>query len=61
MAAHLRSAGAEAALPMSPELFVRIAHALIDGLMLLHALTPELIDANVVRAAIKAITSAQEG
>jgi AcrR family transcriptional regulator len=31
--------------------FVRVTHALADGLMLLHALTPELIDADVVRAA----------
>jgi hypothetical protein len=30
-------------------------HAMVDGLMFLHALTPELIDATVVRAAIEAI------
>ena len=52
MAAGLRSFGAEAELAMKPEMFVRVAHALIDGLMFLHALTPELIDASVVRAAL---------
>jgi AcrR family transcriptional regulator len=52
MAAGLRSFGAEADLAMPPEMFVRVAHALIDGLMFLHALTPELIDATVVRAAL---------
>ncbi len=55
MAVGLRSLGAEADLPMAPELFVRVMHALVDGLMFLHALTPELVDADVVRAAIKGI------
>jgi len=55
MAAGLHNAGAEADLAMTPDLFVKVAHALIDGLMFLHALTPGLIDADVVRAAIKAI------
>jgi AcrR family transcriptional regulator len=52
MAAGLRGLGAEAELALQPEMFVRVAHALIDGLMFLHALTPELIDASVVRAAL---------
>jgi AcrR family transcriptional regulator len=52
MAAGLRHFGAEAELAMPPDLFVRVAHALIDGLMFLHALTPELIDDSVVRAAL---------
>jgi AcrR family transcriptional regulator len=56
MAAQLQSAAAAGELRMAPDLFVRVAHALIDGLMMLHALTPELIDAEVVRAAIAAIT-----
>jgi AcrR family transcriptional regulator len=55
MAAGLAGLGAEAGIGMAPEMFVRVMHALIDGLMLLHALTPELIDADVVRAAINAI------
>jgi hypothetical protein len=36
---------------MTPELFVRVMHAVVDGLMFLHALTPDLIDEGVVRAA----------
>jgi AcrR family transcriptional regulator len=56
MAVGLQNAGAEGELAITPELFVKVAHALIDGLMFLHALTPSLIDAEVVRAAIKAIT-----
>jgi len=55
MAAGLRAMFGETALPMAPEIFVRVAHATIDGLMFLHALTPELIDAEVVRAAIKSL------
>jgi TetR/AcrR family acrAB operon transcriptional repressor len=55
MAAGIRSLVADAELPVEPELFVRIMHAMVDGLMFLHALTPELIDATVVRAAIEAI------
>jgi AcrR family transcriptional regulator len=57
MAAGLHDLGAEADLPMAPKLFVKVAHALIDGLMFLHALTPDLIDADAVRAAIKSIAS----
>ena len=56
MAVGLQNAGAEGELAITPELFVKVAHALIDGLMFLHALTPSLIDADVVRAAIRAIT-----
>ena len=51
MAEGLRGAFGEAALPMAPEMFVRVTHALVDGLMFLHALTPDLIDPAVVRAA----------
>jgi len=57
MAEGLHKVGAGAELPMAPEVFVKVAHALIDGLMFLHALTPGLIDADVVRAAVLAITS----
>jgi len=45
-------------LPMPPETLVRVLHALIDGLTFLHALTPELIDANVIRAAIRGVGAA---
>jgi AcrR family transcriptional regulator len=55
MAAGLKATFADTELPMAAEVFVRVAHATIDGLMFLHALTPDLIDAEVVRAAIKAL------
>jgi len=44
---------AGAPLPLPPDDFVRVAHALIEGLLLLHALTPELVDADVIRAAFR--------
>jgi AcrR family transcriptional regulator len=59
MAAGIRALGGEQALGMSPEHFVRVMHALIDGLMFLHAMTPELIDASVVRAAFAALACGQ--
>jgi hypothetical protein len=40
-----------------PDMFVRIMHALIDGLMFLHALTPDLITAEVVRAAFAMVAT----
>jgi AcrR family transcriptional regulator len=61
MAAGLRNLFAESELPAEPELFVRIMHAMVDGLMFLHALTPELIDASVVRAAIEAVSAKGKG
>jgi AcrR family transcriptional regulator len=45
----------EGSLPMAPETFVRVMHALIDGLMFLHALTPELVGPEIVRAAFVAM------
>jgi AcrR family transcriptional regulator len=60
MAVGLHQFGAETDLGMPPELFVKVAHALIDGLMFLHALTPGLIDADVIRAAIKAVARKNE-
>lgn len=42
-------------LPMSPDELVRTLHALTDGLTFLHALTPDLIDEKVIRAAFDAI------
>jgi AcrR family transcriptional regulator len=38
-------------LPMPAEAFVRVLHAIIDGLCFLHFLTPELIGEDVIRAA----------
>jgi hypothetical protein len=42
-------------LPMSPELFARVTHALRDGLMVLSFLTPELITDEVFVAAFEAL------
>jgi AcrR family transcriptional regulator len=58
MAAGLRGLFPEEAFPAPPDLFVRVAHALVDGLMFLHALTPELIDETVVRAAFMVLAQA---
>jgi AcrR family transcriptional regulator len=42
-------------LPMPASVFVRVVHALIDGLLFLHAMTPELVGEQEVRAAFDAI------
>ena len=42
-------------LPMPPDLFVRVLHALTDGLMFLRFLTPELITDEVIIAAFQAL------
>jgi AcrR family transcriptional regulator len=52
LAAGMRAAFDAESLPLAPEMLVRVMHALVDGLMFLHALTPELVDAAVVRAAL---------
>jgi AcrR family transcriptional regulator len=52
LAAGMRGAFDAESLPLAPEMLVRVMHALVDGLMFLHALTPELVDADVVRAAL---------
>jgi AcrR family transcriptional regulator len=57
MAQALQANVPDGALPVPAAQFVRVMHALIDGLMLLHALTPELVDADSVRSAFKAIGS----
>jgi len=59
MAAAMRARGVDEARGISPELFVRVMHAMIDGLMFLHAMTPELIDAHVVRAAFSVLAAAE--
>jgi len=55
MAEAVRTAAPEATLPLPADDLVRVLHALIDGLMFLHALTPDLIDADTVRAAFRVI------
>ena len=42
-------------LPMAPAQFVRLLHVLSNGLMVAHALAPELIGADVVRAIFSAL------
>lgn len=50
----LREVG-EDALPLPPDQFVKAVHALIEGLILMHCLTPELITQEVIAGAFKAI------
>ncbi|MDB5694339.1 MAG: TetR family transcriptional regulator [Alphaproteobacteria bacterium] len=54
-AADLAASAAPDALPLPPETFVKVAHALIEGLMLTHFLTPELIDEQVIVSAFQAL------
>jgi len=58
MAEGLRAALPEGALPIPAEDFVRAMHALIDGLVFLHALTPDLVGAPTIRAAFTALARA---
>ena len=44
----------ESELPMPAERFVRVTHALSDGLTFAHFMTPELIDRDVIVAAFEA-------
>lgn len=44
----------DAPLPLPPEQFVKAVHALIEGLLLTHCLTPELITEDVIAAAFTA-------
>jgi AcrR family transcriptional regulator len=46
-------------LPMSPRQFVRMLHALSDGLLVTHALAPDLVTADVVRATFAALARAK--
>jgi hypothetical protein len=39
--------------PDDPLTLVKVGHALIEGLLLMHSLTPELIDETVVHAAFQ--------
>jgi AcrR family transcriptional regulator len=51
----LRSVTMKEDLPMPPGQFVRVLHALIEGLVLQRLLTPELIPDRVIRAAFLAL------
>jgi TetR/AcrR family acrAB operon transcriptional repressor len=54
-AAALRAHVPENQLPMPADRFVRVMHALMDGLMFLHALTPELVGEAEILAAFRAL------
>jgi AcrR family transcriptional regulator len=60
-AADLAASVPAEALPLPPETFVKVAHALIEGLMLTHFLTPELIDEAVIVAAFETLAGAGQG
>jgi AcrR family transcriptional regulator len=51
----IEETGAADDLPMPPADFVRVTHAIIEGLLLLAGLTPELITADVVRTCFDAL------
>jgi AcrR family transcriptional regulator len=55
MAAGLRAATPESALPMPPEHFVAVTHAMTDGLLLHRFLTPELVTDEMIFAAFAAL------
>ena len=57
----LLAAVPEDALPMPAETFVRVMHGLIEGLVRLHALSPELITDEVILAAFDALAQTKPG
>jgi AcrR family transcriptional regulator len=54
-AAGLLTFVAQSELPMPADKFVRVMHALIDGLVFLHTLTPDLVGETEIRAAFGAL------
>lgn len=54
-AAWLRTVTDEGELPMPPDIFVRVVHAMIEGLLLQRFLTPELVPDEVFYAAFAAL------
>lgn len=54
-AAWLRTVADEGELPMPPDIFVRVVHAMIEGLLLQRFLTPELVPDEVFYAAFAAL------
>jgi hypothetical protein len=54
-AAWLRTVADEGELPMPPDIFVRVVHALIEGLLLQRFLTPELVPDEMFYAAFAAL------
>ena len=51
MAAAIEASSTGPDLPMPAETFVKVLHGVIDGLVMLNSLTPELITPDVIRAA----------
>jgi AcrR family transcriptional regulator len=51
----------ESELPMPSGTFVKVLHGLMDGLVLLASLTPELVDEETVRAAFDALARTGRG
>jgi AcrR family transcriptional regulator len=47
-------------LTIPPESFVKTIHALIEGIFVLNALTPELVDADTVRHAFRVLTQSRK-
>jgi AcrR family transcriptional regulator len=60
MAEQLRANAPEKELPLPAEDFVKAVHALIEGLMLTHFLTPELITKHVIVGAFEALAGRRE-
>ena len=54
-AAWVRAATDESEIPMPPDIFVRVVHAMTEGLLFLRFLTPELIPDKVFYAAFAAL------
>ena len=57
-AAWVRAVADESELPMPPDIFVRVVHAMSEGLLFQRFLTPELIPDKVFYAAFAALTRA---
>ena len=57
-AAWVRAVADESEIPMPPDIFVRVVHALTEGLLFQRFLTPELISDEVFYAAFAALTRA---
>jgi hypothetical protein len=54
----VRAAADESEIPMPPDIFVRVVHAMTEGLLFQRFLTPELISDEVFYAAFAALTRA---
>jgi hypothetical protein len=55
-AAWVRTVADDSEIPMPPDIFVRVVHAMMEGLLFQRLLTPELIPDKVFYAAFAALT-----